>query len=220
MKMPVPDETQPVPDETRPVVPIFKAHWPDYGTETTEDGGTCTSDACNSLVAAGPLAAAYILKKAEMDGDASLPGTMWDSETLQEFRDDPAKMALRHATFYKPSTDDLQYMMCRNNEVKSALKLWFSVDSIEVLSVNTSKLRKGRKNTPTFVSALYHPFVVLISVLQYSESKYTKSTMLDLGAQDDVMEFVKESPWILKMPLDYRTSTGDVAPKDALNHKK
>ena len=111
-------------------------------------------------------------------------------------------------------------MMCRNNEVKTALQHWFSVDSIEVLSVNTSKLRKGRKNTHTFVSALYHPFVVLISVLQYSESKYTKSTMLDLGAQDDVMEFVKESPWILKMPLDYRTSTGDVAPKDALNHKK
>ena len=103
MKMPVPHETQ-------PVVPIFKADWPDFGTETTEDGGTCTSDACNSLVAAGPLAAAYTLKKAEMDGDASLPGTMWDSETLQEFRDDPAKMALRHATLY-PSTDDLQYMM-------------------------------------------------------------------------------------------------------------
>ena len=219
MKMPVPDETQPVPDETRPVVPIFKAHWPDYGTETTEDGGTCTSDACNSLVAAGPLAAAYILKKTEMDGDASLPGTMWDSETLQEFRDDPGKMAVSHNIFH-PRTDDLEYMMCRNNDVKTALKNWFNVDSIEVLSVNTSKLRKGRKNTHTFVSALYHPFVVLISVLQYSESKYTKSTMLDLGAQDDVMEFVKESPWILKMPLDYRTSTGVVTPKDAKNYKK
>ena len=54
MKMPVPEETQ-------PVVPIFKADWHDFGTETTEDGGTCTSDACNSLVAAGPLAAAYVL---------------------------------------------------------------------------------------------------------------------------------------------------------------
>ena len=214
MKMPVPDETQPVPDETRPVVPIFKAHWPDYGTETTEDGGTCTSDACNSLVAAGPLAAAYILKKTEMDGDASLPGTMWDSERLQEFGDDPDKMDLPYDLSY------VEYMMSRNNQVKAALKLWFGVDSIIVLSVDPSKLRKAGKNTRTFVSALYHPFVVLISVLQYSESKYTKSTMLDLGAQDDVMEFVKESPWILKMPLDYRTSTGDVAPKDALNHKK
>ena len=163
--------------------------------------------------------AAYVLKKHEMDGDASLPGTMWDSETLQEFRDDPAKMA-KNMAYGKPSTDDLQYMMCRNNEVKSALKLWFSVDSIEVLSVNTSKLRKARKNTHTFVSALYHPFVVLISVLQYSESEYTKSMMLDLGAQDDVMEFVKESPWILKMPLDHRTSTGAVTPKDARNYKK
>ena len=104
--------------------------------------------------------------------------------------------------------------------MKTALQHWFSVDSIEVLSVNTSKLRKGRKNTHTFVSALYHPFVVLISVLQYSESEYTKSMMLDLGAQDDVMEFVKESPWILKMPLDYRTSTGVVTPKDAKNYKK
>ena len=152
--MKVPDETQPVPDETRPVVPIFKAHWPDYGTKTTEEGGTCTSDACNSLVAAGPLAGAYILKKHEMDGDASLPGTMWDSETLQQFRDDPARMA-KNMRYGKPSTDDLQYMMCRNNEVKTALQHWFSVDSIEVLSVNTSKLRKGRKNTHTFVSALY-----------------------------------------------------------------
>ena len=151
--MKVPDETQPVPDETRPVVPIFKAHWPDYGTKTTEEGGTCTSDACNSLVAAGPLAGAYILKKHEMDGDASLPGTMWDSKTLQEFRDDPAKMA-QNMTYGKPSTDDLQYMMSRNNEVKTALKLWFSVDSIEVLTVNTSKLRKAGKNTHTFVSAL------------------------------------------------------------------
>ena len=167
------------------------------------------------MVVAGPLAAAYVLKKTEMDGDASLPGTMWDSETLQEFRDDPAKMA-KNMAYGKPSTDDLQYMMCRNNEVKSALKLWFSVDSIEVLSVNTSKLRKGRKNTHTFCEcALYHPFVALISVLQYSESEYTKSMILDLGAQDDVMEFVKESPWILKMPLDHRTSTGAVTPKDA-----
>ena len=217
--MKVPDETQPVPDETRPVVPIFKAHWPDYGTKTTEEGGTCTSDACNSLVAAGPLAGAYILKKHEMDGDASLPGTMWDSETLQEFRDDPAKMA-QNMAYGKPSTDDLQYMMCRNNEVKSALKLWFGVDSITVLSVDADKRLKAGKNARTFVSELYHPFVALISVLQYSESKYTKSMILDLGAQDDVMEFVKESPWILKMPLDYRTSTGAVTPKDARNHKK
>ena len=44
--------------------------------------------------------------------------------------------------------------------------------------------------------------------------------ILDLGAQDDVMEFVKESPWILKMPLDHRTSTGAVTPKDAKNYKK
>ena len=45
--------------------------------------------------------AAYILKKTEMDGDASLPGTMWDSETLQEFRDDPDKMDLPYDLSYR-----------------------------------------------------------------------------------------------------------------------
>ena len=57
-------------------------------------------------------------------------------------------------------------------------------------------------------------------MLQYSESEYTKSMMLDLTPQDDLMEFVKESPWILKMPLDYRTEGGAVKAKDARNYKK
>ena len=50
-------------------------------------------------------------------------------------------------------------------------------------------------------------FVVLISVLQYGESKYTKTKMLSLEPQEDIIEFVKEPPWILKMPLDHRTTT-------------
>ena len=44
--------------------------------------------------------------------------------------------------------------------------------------------------------------------------------MLDLTPQDDLMEFVKESPWILKMPLEYRTEGGAVKAKDARNYKK
>ena len=160
-------ETPPVvqvPNETQPVVPIFKADWHDFGIGTTQDGGTCTTDACNSLVAAGALAGSYVLKKIELDGDASVPGTMWDSEALQAFRDDPAKMAKDYRAF-RPNTDDLEYMMCRNNEVKNALKHWFDTDSIEVLSVDTSKKKKTQKKTQiqpknktqkphTFVSAL------------------------------------------------------------------
>ena len=137
-------------------MPILNARWPDHGIETTRDRGTCTIVACNSLVAAGALAGSYVLKKIELDGDASVPGTMWDSEALQAFRDNPAKMAKDCGTFH-PNTGDLEYMMCRNNEVKNALKHWFDTDSIEVLSVDTSKKKKTQNKTQkphTFVSAL------------------------------------------------------------------
>ena len=62
--------------------------------------------------------------------------------------------------------------MSRNNEVTGALKQYFSVDSIEVLCVDTKKVRKNfakamkSRQEPgsiahTFVSALCDLFVVL-----------------------------------------------------------
>ena len=91
--------------------------------------------------------------------------------------------------------DETKYTMWRNNEVKGALKRYFNVDSIEVLCVDTKKERKNftkaMKSRPepgaiahTFVSALCDLFVVLISVLQYAESKHTKPKMLSLQRQD------------------------------------
>ena len=120
--------------------------------------------------------------------------------------------------------------MWRNNEVKGALKRYFNVDSIEVLCVDTKKERKNfakaMKSHPepgaiahTFVSALCDMFVILISVLQYAESKYTKPKMLSLQRQDDIMEFVQEAPWILKMSLDHRTTKKALTSKD-MNHKR
>ena len=69
----------------------MNADWPDHGIETTHDGGTCTIDACNSLVAAGALAAAYVLKKNEMAGDGHIPPRRLDPEVLQAVRDHPEK---------------------------------------------------------------------------------------------------------------------------------
>ena len=57
-------------------------------------------------------------------------------------------------------------------------------------------------------------FVVLINVLQYGESQYTKPTMLSLELHDDIMDFVKEALWILKMPLDHRTTSRTLQAKD------
>ena len=81
-----------VPHEVRPVVPIMNADWPEHDTETTRDGGTCTIDVCNSLVAAGALAAAHVLKKNEMAGDGHIPPKMLDPEVLHAVRDHPERM--------------------------------------------------------------------------------------------------------------------------------
>ena len=115
--------------------------------------------------------------------------------------------------------------MLANNDVKVALRQYFNVESIAVLSVDTKKEKKAFakfiKSNPehgaikaTFVSALCDLFVVLINVLQYGESQYTKTTMLSLETHDDIMEFVKEAPWILKMPLDHRTTSRTLQHKD------
>ena len=216
-----------VPHEIRPVVPIFKADWPDYGIETTHDGGTCTIDACNSLVAAGVLAAAYVLKKSEMAGDGHIPPKMLDAEVLQHVRDHPDAMT----PVIKTLVDELKYTMWRNNEVKVALQQYFNVDYIAVLSIDTKKEKKNfakaMKSNPertgaiahTFVSALCDLFVVMINVLQYAESKYTKATMLSLEPQHDIMEFVQEAPWILKMPLDHRTTSRTLTHKDRMHQE-
>ena len=65
-----------------------------------------------------------------------------------------------------------------------------------------------------FASALCDLFVVLINVLQYAESQYTKATILSLEIQQDIIEFVKEAPWILKMPLCHRTTSRTLTAKD------
>ena len=152
-----------MPDEIRPLVPIFKADWRDYGIETTEDGGTCTIDACNSLVAAGALAAAYVLEKSEMAGDGAIPPSMLDAKVVQHFKDRPDTMT----PVLQILQDELKYTMFRNNEVKNVLKHYFNVKSIEVLCVDTRKEIKARKDRPepraiahTFVSALCDLFVV------------------------------------------------------------
>ena len=103
------------------------------------------------------------------------------------------------------------------------------MDSIGVLCVDTKKERKNfakaMKSHPepgdiahTFVSAICDLFVVLIGVLQYGESKYTKPTMLSLQRQDAIMEFVQEAPWILKTSLDHR-ATSETLTKQVRNHK-
>ena len=119
-----------------------------------------------------------------------------------------------------------KYTMLANNKVKVALRQYFNVESIAVLSVDTKKEKKAFskfiKSNPeftgsikaTFVSALCDFFVVLINVLQYGESQYTKTTMLSLEIHDDIMEFVQEAPWILKMPLDHRTTSRTLQHKD------
>ena len=163
-----------VPHEIRPVVPIINADWPDHGIETTHDGGTCTIDACNPLVAAGAMAAAYVPKKNEMAGDGHIPPKRLDQEVLQTVRDHPERMT----SVIQLIMDELQCTMLANNDVKVALRQYFNVESIAVLSVDTKKEKKAFakiiKSNPehgaikaTFVSALYDLFVVLINALQY-----------------------------------------------------
>jgi hypothetical protein len=167
----------------------------------------------------------YVLKKSEMAGDGHIPPKVLDAEVLQHLRDHPDQMT----PVLEILVDELKYTMWRNNEVKGALKQYFNVDSIEVLCVDTKKERKtfakATKSHPepgvvahTFVSALCDLFVVLISVLQYAESKHTKPKMLSLQRQDGIIEFVQEAPWILKMPLDHRTTRKALISKDR-NHK-
>ena len=121
--------------------------------------------------------------------------------------------------------DQLQYTMLANNDVKVALRQYFNLESIAILPVDTKKEKKAfakfmKSNLEhgaikaTSVSALCGLFVVLINVLQYGESQYTKTTMLSLETQDDIMEFVKEAAWILKVPLDHRTTSRTLQHKD------
>jgi hypothetical protein len=207
--------------EIRPVVPIMDARWPDHGIETTHDGGTCTIVACNSLVAAGALAAAYVLKMNEMDGDGQIPPRRLDPEVLEAVRDNPGQMT----SVISHMIDELEYTMSFNNKLKVALRHYFDVDAIAVLSIDIKKEKKAWakfiKSNPehgavkaTFVSVLSDLFVVLIHVLQYGESQYTKPTMLSLEPHKDIMDFVKEAPWILKMPLDHRTTSRTLQAKD------
>ena len=200
----------------------MNADWLDHGIETTHDGGTCTIDACNSLVAAGALAAAYALKKSEVAGGGHIPPKMLDPEVLQIVRDHPETMTPVIQTLM----DEVKYTMWGNNKVKVALRQYFNVESIAVLSVDTKKEKKAfakliRSNPEctgaikaTFVSALCDLFVVLINVLQYGEWQYAKTTMLSLETHEDIMEFVKEAVWILKMPLGHRTMSRTLQGKD------
>ena len=122
--------------------------------------------------------------------------------------------------------NELKYTMLANNKVKVALRQYFNVESIAVLSIDIKKEKKAFakfiKSNPectgaikvTFVSALFDLFVVLINVLQYGKSQYTKTTMLSSQIHDDIMEFVKEAAWILKMPLDHRTTSRKLQHKD------
>ena len=160
-------------------------------TRTRVRTAPCLPSACTSSVAAGVLAAAYVLKKSEMAGDGHIPPKILDAEVLQHLRDHPDTMA----PVLEILVDELKYTMWRNNEVKGALQRYFNVDSIEVLSVDTKKERKNFAKAMkshlepggiahTFVSALCDLFVVLISVLHYAESKYTKVSMLSVQRQD------------------------------------
>ena len=53
-----------------------------------------------------------------------------------------------------------------------------------------------------------------MDVLQYGESQYTKPTTISLEIHQDIMDFVEETPWILKMPLDHRATSRTLQDKD------
>ena len=173
---------------------------------------------------AGALATAYVLKKNEMVGDGHFPPKMLDPEVLQTVQSHPERMT-SVIQVIQDLMDELQYTVLANNKVKIAIRQYFNVESIVVFSVDTKKEKKAFakfiKSNPehgaikaTFVSALCDLFVVLINVLQYGESQYTKTTMLSLEIHDDIMEFVKEAAWILKMPLDHQTTSRTLQHKD------
>lgn len=172
------------------------------------------------MVAAGALAAAYVLKKNEMLGNGQIPPRRLDPEVLQAVRDNPEPYPVIDVMI-----DELKYTMFANNDLKVALRQYFDVDTIAVLSIDIKKEKRAWakfiKSNPkhgavkaTFVSVFSDLFVVLINVLQYGESQYTKPTMLSLEPHDDIMDFVKEAPWILKMPLDHRTTSRTLQAKD------
>ena len=156
-----------------------------------------------------------------MVGNGEIPPRRLDSEVLQAVRDHPEEMT----SVISVMIDELEYTMLANNDLKVALRQYFNVDSIAILSIDIKKEKKAWakfiKSNPkrgavkaTFVSVFSDLFVVLIHVLQYAESQYTKQTMLSLEPHDDIMDFVKEAPWILKMPLDERTTSRTLQAKD------
>ena len=75
-------------------MPICNGDWPDHGIATICDGGTCTIDVCNSLVAAGAMAAAYVLKKDEMVGNGNILPKMLDPKVLQVVHGHPYSLPL------------------------------------------------------------------------------------------------------------------------------
>ena len=157
-----------------------------------------------------------------MAGDGHIPPKMLDPKVLQAVCDHPK----RTTPVIQTLMDEVKYTMWANNKVKVALWQYFNVESIAILSVDTKKEKKAFtkfiKSNPectgaikaTFVSALCDLFVVLINVLQYGESQYTKTIMLSLEIHQDIIKFVKEAAWILKMPLDHRTTSRTLQDKD------
>ena len=57
-------------------------------------------------------------------------------------------------------------------------------------------------------------------MLQYDESKYTKKGTLSLAAHTDIIDFLSESPWILKMPFDHRATTKKKLTAEDKSHKQ
>lgn len=155
-----------------------------------------------------------------MLGNGDIPARRLDPEVLQAVRNNPEPYPVIDLII-----DELKDTMLANNDLKVALSQYFDVDTIAVLSVDIKKEKRAWakfiKSNPkrgavkaTFVSVFSDLFVVLIHVLQYAESQYTKRTMLSLEPHDDIMDFVKEAPWILKMPLDDRTTSRTLQPQD------
>ena len=169
------------------------------------------------LLCTGPLAAAYVLKKEQMAGNGDIPSKMCDAQIVQHWRGHP-KDVTRHVQFLLDTIGDV---MLTNNRVKEAIKHFFNVESIEVLCVDVKKeaRAKAKLGQPEiqpdkFVSPLCGSFIALINVLQYDESKYTRRAMLSLDVQTDIMHFLEEPPWILKMPLDHRATSKALTAKE------
>ena len=69
------------------------------------------------MVAAGALAAAYVLKKNEMLGNGQIPPRRLDPEVLQAVRDNPEPYPVIDVMI-----DELKYTMFANNDLKVALR--------------------------------------------------------------------------------------------------